>query len=68
MVRFTNKNKRNAYGKCGSATAKTKAKKREAADKSDDPAEAKATGASSDDGPRRPAPSAPLLHQWLEDS
>lgn len=23
---------------------------------------------SSDDSPRRPAPSAPLLHQWLEDS
>ena len=44
MVRFTNKNKRNAYGKCVSATAKTKAKKREAADKTDVPAEAKATG------------------------
>ena len=42
----TNANKKNAFGKCVSATAKTKAKKREAADDAaEDAAEAKATAA-----------------------
>lgn len=41
----TNKNKRNAYGKCVSATATAKANKREDAEEEDDAAEAKATAA-----------------------
>lgn len=40
-----NKNKKNAYGKCVSATAKAKANKREDAEETDDVAEAKATAA-----------------------
>jgi hypothetical protein len=39
----TNKNKKNAFGKCVSQTAKTKAGKREDAKKDDDAAESKAT-------------------------